>query len=204
MSATTFHEVDMLRATTAALLCLAVAACGDGDSNGNAIQANQSAAGNAADSAKAPAKASLLDTLTASQAQSTFANAVNAAGLGDTLSGAQPYTLFAPSNAAFEKLPAGTMDSLLAPDGKGALTNLLVNHIVPGVVTAEDIERAIEQGKGKARLAAMGGSTLTFSRADNGIVVAGGDGGQGRIDGAGQTASNGVLHTIDTVLIPKG
>jgi uncharacterized surface protein with fasciclin (FAS1) repeats len=192
----------MLRATTAAFLCLAAAGCGDGETNGNATQANQ-AAGNGARSAATPAGASLLDTLEKSSAESSFANAVKAAGLGDTLSGAQPYTLFAPSNAAFGKLPPGTMDDLLSADAKGSLTTLLVNHIVPGVVTNEDLGRAIEQGKGKARLATMGGTTLTFSRDGDAIVVAGADGGQARVEGEGQTASNGVLHTIDTVLMPK-
>ena len=196
----------MLRATILVGASLALAACGgerDGGNNASAVPpaATASAAGGAGTGGGDEAKASLLDRLSAGADHSALANAVNAAGLTQTLSGAQPYTLFAPTNAAFEALPAGTVNALLAPDAKGQLTALLTGHIVPGVVTAEDLGRAIDRGKGKAQLATVGGSTLTLGRDGDAIVVTGPKG-KARITGAAQTGSNGVIHGVDAVLLP--
>jgi uncharacterized surface protein with fasciclin (FAS1) repeats len=125
---------------------------------------------------------------------------VKAAGLTETLSGAQPYTLFAPTEAAFGKLPAGAANGLLAPEAKGQLVALLTGHIVPGVVTAEDLGRAIERGKGKAELATVGGSNLSFARDGGSIVVTDAAGGRAAVTGAERLASNGVVHSVDGVL----
>lgn len=195
----------MLRATILVGAALALAACdGERESGNNASAVppvgTASAAGGAGTGGDA-AGTSLLDRLSAGAEYSTLANAVNAAGLTQTLSGAQPYTLFAPTNSAFEALPAGTVNALLAPDAKGQLTALLTGHIVPGVVTAEDLGRAIARGKGKARLATVGGSTLTLARDGDAIVVTG-PRGAARITGAAQTGSNGVIHGLDAVLLP--
>ena len=189
----------MLRPTIAVIACLALAACGS-DRTSNESEATSGVVGNQAGGVKA-GEASLLDTLTGAAGHSTLANAVNAAGLAETLSGAQPYTLFAPTDAAFAKLPAGTMNGLLAPDAKGQLTALLAAHIVPGVVTAEDLGRALDRGKGKAQLATMGGSTLTLSRDSEAIAVAGPNG-TARIAGPALAGSNGVIHSLDAVLMP--
>ena len=190
----------MLRVTIAAAAFLALAACeSEGDRNESGAKTESKVAGNQT-GAKA-GQASLLDTLTGASGHATLANAVNAAGLGETLSGAQPYTLFAPTDAAFAKLPAGTMNGLLAPDAKGQLTALLAAHIVPGVVTAEDLGRALDRGKGKAQLATMGGSTLALSRDGEAIVVTG-PSGAARIAGPALTGSNGVIHSLDAVLMP--
>ena len=186
--------------------CMALAACGSGGEGGD----NRSAAagseapaagGGAGKSAAKTAKGSLLDALTGSPDHATLANAVKAAGLERTLSGAQPYTVFAPTEAAFQKLPAGTADGLLAPDRKGQLTALLTGHIVPGTVTAGDLAKAVERGKGKAQLATVGGSNLTFARQGEALVLTDAKGGQARVVTPDGAASNGVLHSVDAVLM---
>lgn len=179
---------------------LLLAACG-GDEGGNVAttEANGAAPPAAAAKGEQP-KASLLQAVGGSADHKTLANAVQAAGLTETLSGAQPYTLFAPTEAAFQKLPAGAANGLLAPEGKGRLVALLSGHIVPGVVTATDLGKAIERGKGKAQLATVGGTNLTFGRDGDSIVVTDAAGGRARVTGAEQLASNGVLHSVDSVL----
>ena len=188
-------------------VCLALAACGGGGegSNGQAAAPGNGAAvgGVAKAGGEAAAKTTLLDALTGSPDHATLAKAVKAAGLERTLSGAQPYTLFAPTEAAFGKLPAGTADGLLAPEGKGRLTALLTGHIVQGFVTAEDLGRAVERGKGKAELATVGGTNLTFAREGEALVLTDAGGGQARVVSSGQNNSNGVVHGIDAVLMPQ-
>jgi uncharacterized surface protein with fasciclin (FAS1) repeats len=145
-------------------------------------------------------KTNLLQALDGSAEHKTLANAMRSAGLTETLSGAQPYTLFAPTEAAFGKLPPGAANGLLAPEAKGQLVALLTGHIVPGMVTAADLGRAIERGKGKAQLATVGGSNLSFGKDGDSIVVTDAAGGQARVTGTEQLASNGVVHSVDGVL----
>jgi uncharacterized surface protein with fasciclin (FAS1) repeats len=190
--------------------CLALAACGSGGTGGEGGNAQPTAAGNGAAAGapakaggEAPAKTTLLEALTGSPEHATLANAVKAAGLERTLSGAQPYTLFAPTEAAFQKLPAGAAEGLLAPDQKGKLTAVLTGHIVQGFVTAEDLSRAVDRGKGKAQLATVGGTTLTFARQGDALVLTDAGGGQARVVSSGQNNSNGVVHGIDAVLMPQ-
>jgi uncharacterized surface protein with fasciclin (FAS1) repeats len=187
----------MKKALFAAAALLAAACQQDGGGNASAPEGN-----GAAPRPDAPAerpKSSILDNLTASADHKMLADAVKAAGLTETLSGAQPYTLFAPTDAAFRTLP-GSARGLLSPEAKGQLVALLTGHIVPGAVTAEDLGRAIERGKGKAQLATVGGSNLSFSRSGDSIVVTDAAGGQARITAADQLASNGVVHSVDGVL----
>ncbi|HEX2762634.1 MAG TPA: fasciclin domain-containing protein [Allosphingosinicella sp.] len=176
-------------------MALAAAACGSPDNGGNGSNGatSQSKAGKGEQ-----AKANLLQALAGSADHKVLANAIQAAGLNETLSGAQPYTLFGPTDAAFQK--AGGANALLAPDAKGELVALLTAHIVPGIVTGEDLERAIERGKGKAQLATMAGGTLSFARDGDAIVVTDAKGGQARVDGEDLDASNGVVHSLDGVL----
>jgi uncharacterized surface protein with fasciclin (FAS1) repeats len=181
---------------------LLLAACGQKESGNVAAPESNGAAPQAAAKGEQP-KTSLLQALSGSADHKTLANAVQAAGLTETLSGAQPYTLFAPTEAAFQKLPAGAANGLLAPEAKGRLVALLTGHIVPGVVTAADLGKAIERGKGKARLATVGGSNLTFSRDGDTILVTDAAGGQARVTGAERLASNGVVHDVDGVLQGK-
>ncbi|HEV2079455.1 MAG TPA: fasciclin domain-containing protein [Allosphingosinicella sp.] len=141
--------------------------------------------------------------LSQSTDHSNFVGAVKAAGLDGTMSGSQPYTVFAPSNAAFQKLPAGAAEGLMQPAQKGQLTAIVTHHIVPGVVTAQDLTRAIEKGGGKAQIATMGGGTLTATQSDGAIMLADAKGAQARVTPSDQAHSNGVVHTIDTILMPR-
>ena len=194
-----------MRTVSVLAACLALAACGGGDGNtqGQAAEGNGAAGANAAGSKTEAGKASLLDTLSREPNHATLVKAVKAAGLEKTLSGADAYTLFAPTEAAFGKLPAGAVDGLLAPDQKGQLTALLISHIVPGTVTSEDLARAVERGKGKAKLATMGGATLSIAKDGDALVVTDANGGQARLVGSDGVASNGVVHGIDGVLAPR-
>jgi uncharacterized surface protein with fasciclin (FAS1) repeats len=186
-----------------AAFALLAAACQGGGSDNAAQPVNeagsQGSAGGPGTTGEQP-KANLLDALSGSPNHKTLANAINAAGLTATFSGAQPYTLFAPEDSAFQKLPGGSANALLAPEAKGRLIALLTAHIVPGVVTAADLGRAIDRGKGKAQLATVGGGTLTFTRSGDSILVAGAGGGQARLTKADNLASNGVIHSVDGVL----
>jgi uncharacterized surface protein with fasciclin (FAS1) repeats len=174
-----------------------LAACQQDGGNASA-DANGASAARPAARTEQP-KTSLLEALEGSAEHKTLANAVKAAGLTETLSGAQPYTLFAPTETAFQKLPGGA-GGLLAPEAKGQLVALLTGHVVPGAVTVDDLGRAIDRGKGKAELATVGGSNLTFSRDGDAIVVTDAAGGKARLTRADKFASNGVVHDIDSVL----
>ena len=187
----------MKRSLFAAALLLA--ACGNEEGGNVATPEANGAAPESAARGDQP-KTDLLQALGGSADHKTLANAVRAAGLTETLSGAQPYTVFAPTEAAFQKLPAGTANGLLAPEAKGQLVALLTGHIVPGVVTAADLGKAIERGKGKAQLATVGGSNLTLSRDGEALVVTDAAGGQARVTGAERLASNGIVHDVDGVL----
>ena len=191
----------MKKTLFAAAALLAACQAEEGGGNGSAPDANAAAQpGRAAAKGGEAAKTNLLDALGGSADHATLANAVKAAGLTETLSGAQSYTIFAPTEAAFQKLPPGTVNGLLTPESKGRLVALLTSHIVPGQVTAEDLGKAIERGKGKAQLATVGGATLSFSKSGDSIVLSDGAGGEARLAGAGQVQSNGVIHAVDAVL----
>ncbi len=189
----------MKRLPFAAAALLAAAAC-QGD-DGNRSETNGSAP-QAAAKGEQP-KINLQQALAGSGDHKTLVNAMKAAGLTETLSGAQPYTLFAPTDAAFGKLPAGAANDLLAPEARGRLVALLTGHIVPGIVTADDLGRAIERGKGKAQLATMGGSNLTFGREGESVTVTDASGGRALVTGGERLASNGVVHSVDGVLAAR-
>lgn len=188
----------MKRALFAAAALLAAACQQEGGGN-QAAQTNGAAAeARPAGKGQQPGT-NMLQALEGSADHKTFANAVRTAGLTETLSGAQPYTLFAPTESAFQALPGGT-GAMLAPEAKGQLVALLTGHIVPGAVTAADLGAAIERGKGKAELATVGGSNLSFTRDGDAIVVTDAAGGKARVTRADQLASNGVVHHVDGVL----
>jgi uncharacterized surface protein with fasciclin (FAS1) repeats len=180
-------------------VALLLAACQQEDGR-NASATDSNGAGPRTVARGEQPKTHLLDALGGSADHKTLANAVKAAGLTETLSGAQPYTLFAPTEAAFGKLPPGAANGLLAPEAKGQLVALLTGHIVPGMVTADDLGRAIERGKGKAELATVGGSNLSFAKDGDSIVVTDAAGGRALVTGAERLASNGVVHSVDGVL----
>jgi uncharacterized surface protein with fasciclin (FAS1) repeats len=191
------REQDMKRASTALLAAAAMLVAG---CEGNEDTANGTAAEAAGGEADAARSRSIGQSLAASADHSTLASAVKAAGIDGTLGGSQPYTLFAPTNPAFQKLP--NAQALMQPEQKGQLIGILTYHIVPGVVTAEDLTRAIEQGGGKAEIATMAGGNLTAAREGDALVITDGKGGKARVTGSEVRASNGVVHSVDTVLAP--
>jgi len=173
---------------------LALGACSSGDT---ATEANTAQTGEAEKAAGDKTIAASLDQ------NSRFFQAAKVAGLDSTLAGPGPYTVLAPDDAAFEKLPAETADNLSKPDSRAQLTGLLTYHILPGTVLATDIGKAIDNGKGKAVLATMGGGTLTATKEGDKIVLTDGKGGKAIVTKADDQFSNGVVHHIDTVLTPS-
>ena len=136
-------------------------------------------------------------------ANSSFFKAAKAAGLDATLAGPGPYTVIVPDDAAFAKLPEGTVDGWLKPESRAELTRVLTNHIMPGTVLAADIGKAIDDGKGKEVLATVGGGTLTATREGDKIVLTDGDGHKATMANTDETLANGVVHRVDTVLMPS-
>ena len=137
-----------------------------------------------------------------SKDHTTLVAAVKAAGLVDTLSGKGPFTVFAPTNAAFAKLPAGTVDMLVKPENKDALTNILTYHVVPGRITAQQIAAMAARNHGTATLKTVEGEDLRFIKSGKGWIVVDSKGGKSRITIANVMQSNGVIHVVDTVLMP--
>jgi len=137
-----------------------------------------------------------------SKDHTTLVAAVKAAGLVDTLQSAGPFTVFAPTNDAFAKLPAGTVDTLLKPENKKTLTNVLTYHVVPGRLTAKDLMERIKAGNGKAMLKTVEGADLTFAEKDGKLWVWDAKGDSAQVTIRNVMQSNGVIHVIDTVLLP--
>jgi uncharacterized surface protein with fasciclin (FAS1) repeats len=190
----------------AALAAASLAACGgsesgDGNATGNTATAQGSAS--ASGGTQVSGSGSIADTLGKSADHSSFVGAVKAAGIEQTMAGAGAYTVFAPTNAAFQKLPAGAAEGLMRPESKAELTNVLTYHVVPGVVTSKDLSSALERGGGKTRLATVGGATLNVAQADGGITISDGKNGVARVTQPDMMASNGVVHSIDGVLMPQ-
>ena len=131
-----------------------------------------------------------------------FAAAVKAAGLEGVFAGPTPYTVLVPTDAAFDKLPAGAVDTLMSAAGRKELTAVLTNHILPGTMLAADIGKAVDSGGGSTRIATLGGGTLTATRSGDAIVIADAAGTKARVTGADSVRSNGVIHHIDAVLMP--
>ena len=137
-----------------------------------------------------------------SKDHTTLVAAVKAAGLVQTLEGKGPFTVFAPTNEAFEKLPAGTVDTLLKPENKKKLTGILTYHVVPGKVTAEKLMQEIKAGGGKASLKTVNGEKLTANMAGDSVELTDAKGGTAKVTIADVMQSNGVIHVIDSVLMP--
>jgi uncharacterized surface protein with fasciclin (FAS1) repeats len=137
-----------------------------------------------------------------SKEHTTLVAAVKAADLVDTLSGKGPFTVFAPTNAAFAKLPAGTVDRLVKPENKAALTKILTYHVVPGRITAGQIASLAARHRGTATLKTVQGESLRFVKSGRGWLITDAKGGSSRITTANVMQSNGVIHVIDTVLMP--
>ena len=138
-----------------------------------------------------------------SKDHTTLVAAVKAAGLVDTLSGPGPFTVFAPTNAAFAKLPAGTVDNLLKPENKSTLVKVLTYHVVPGRMTAVALMKAVKEGEGEAHLKTVAGEDLIVKQAGPGkLTVTDSKGDVANVTIADVLQSNGVIHVIDTVMLP--
>ena len=133
---------------------------------------------------------------------STLVTAVQAAGLAETLSGKGPFTVFAPTNAAFAKLPAGTVETLVKPENKATLTSILTYHVVPGRVNAAQLTKLIKDGGGTATLTTVQGGTLKASLMGERIMLTDAKGGMAHVVTANINGSNGVIHSIDSVVMP--
>jgi uncharacterized surface protein with fasciclin (FAS1) repeats len=133
----------------------------------------------------------------------TLVAAVKAAGLVDTLNSAGPFTVFAPTNDAFAKLPAGTVETLLKPENKATLVKILTYHVVAGRVSAKQLEKMIKKGGGTATLTTVQGGTLKASMSGSSIVLTDEKGGTATVTTADVFQSNGVIHVIDAVLLPN-
>ncbi len=167
-------------------------------SSGSAIAQKNPRVGGAA---MYPTK-TIVENAVNSKDHTTLVAAVKAAGLVETLSGTGPFTVFAPTNAAFAKLPAGTVDTLVKPENKAQLTSILTYHVVPGTVSAADIAAKAKANGGTATYTTVQGGTLSFMKAGSGWMIMDGKGDKGKITIANVYQSNGVIHVIDTVMMP--
>lgn len=195
---TTLRMTSIMIASAAALT---LAACGDN----TAAPANQSAPTVETPVATAPA-APTQDIVAAAGAApdfTTLTSAIQSAGLAQRLAGPGPFTVFAPNNAAFDKIPLSERTALMQPAGKANLTKILTYHVVPGRLLAADIQSQAAANQGTATLTTIQGGKLTLKDAGNGQwEVTDGKGNKSKITLADQARTNGVVHVIDTVLMP--
>jgi uncharacterized surface protein with fasciclin (FAS1) repeats len=145
----------------------------------------------------------VVDVAIGSKDHSTLVAAVKAADLVATLKGAGPFTVFAPTNAAFDKLPKGTLESLLKPENKATLAKILTYHVVAGNLKASDVLAAIKAGNGKAVVKTIQGESLTASLENGKVILTDAKGGKSTVTVTDLAAKNGVVHVIDTVVMPK-
>ncbi|RYF79479.1 MAG: fasciclin domain-containing protein [Comamonadaceae bacterium] len=145
----------------------------------------------------------IIDNAVNSKDHTTLVAAVKAAGLVETLKGPGPFTVFAPTNAAFAALPAGTVDTLLKPENKGALTGVLTYHVVPGKFDAAAVSKMIADGKGQAMIKTVAGGSLKATAQGGKVMLTDEKGGVATVTIADVYQSNGVIHVIDKVLLPN-
>ncbi|WP_374597672.1 fasciclin domain-containing protein [Brevundimonas sp.] len=197
----------MIAMTVASVAVMGLAACNNAETTEPATDA-MSAEGAMAPATDAAAPAAATGTIVATAQGnsdfSTLVSAVQSAELVDTLNGAGPFTVFAPTNAAFEKVPAATRETLMSPAGKADLTKILTYHVVPGNVTAAALTEQITAGGGSATLTTVEGGTLTArAGADGSVTLTDEKGGTARVVQTDVAATNGVIHAIDTVVMPN-
>lgn len=149
------------------------------------------------------AQKTVVDIAIGSENHTTLVAAVKAADLVATLQSAGPFTVFAPVNAAFEKLPAGTVTTLLKPENKALLTKVLTYHVVAGNIDAAAVVKAITDGKGKAVLTTVSGGKLTATLMNGKVILTDENGGTATVVATDLKAGNGVVHVIDGVVLPK-
>ncbi|HEX8532880.1 MAG TPA: fasciclin domain-containing protein [Allosphingosinicella sp.] len=144
----------------------------------------------------------IVENAVNSRDHTTLVAAVKAAGLVETLSGPGPFTVFAPTNAAFQKVPAATLQAAMRPENKAMLQSVLTYHVVPGRLTAADLMQRIRDGGGQARLTTVQGGTLTASMMGNRIMLTDAKGGTAHVTQGDVMQSNGVIHVTDSVSMP--
>lgn len=191
----------MLKFTTAAALTLGLiplAACTTMSGDSADVAPQSTTVGGAA----MFASRNIIENAVNSRDHTTLVAAVKAAGLVETLSGPGPFTVFAPTNAGFAKLPAGTVDTLLQPANLALLQSVLTYHVVPGRVTAADLVKMIGAGGGQARLTTVQGGQLTASLMNGRVMLTDAKGGMAHVTQADVMQSNGVIHVTDAVSIP--
>ena len=145
----------------------------------------------------------IIENAVNSKDHTTLVAAVKAAGLVETLQSKGPFTVFAPTNAAFDKLPKGTVETLLMPENLKMLQTILTYHVVAGKMNGADIAKAIKMGKGKATLKTVSGGTLTAWMKGKDLYITDENGGKSKVTIADVNQSNGVIHVIDAVVLPK-
>jgi len=145
----------------------------------------------------------IVENAVNSKDHTTLVAAVKAAGLVETLEGSGPFTVFAPTNDAFGKLPQGTVESLVKPENKATLTKILTYHVVAGKFDANAIAGSIKAGGGKATLKTVSGGLLTATMRDSKLVLTDETGGMSTVTIKNVYQSNGVIHVVDTVLMPQ-
>ena len=190
-----------MKITTAAALALGLttlSGCTTMDAGGAEAMASTTIVGGA----EMYASRNIIENAVNSRDHTTLVAAVKAAGLVDTLSGPGPFTVFAPTNDAFAKLPAGTVDTLLQPANLGTLQSILTYHVVAGRVTAADLLKLIKTGGGTARLTTVQGGQLTASVMNGVVMLTDAKGGISHVTQADVMQSNGVIHVTDAVSLP--
>jgi len=155
------------------------------------------------DEAEAVQSATIVDVAVGNENFTTLVAALKAAGLVETLSSEGPFTVFAPTNAAFEKLPAGTVDGLLKPENLEKLKSVLTYHVVSGKFEAAAVVDAINQNNGKFTVTTVQGGKIDLSLKDGNVILTDANGKTSTVAIADVAASNGVIHAIDTVVMPK-
>lgn len=151
----------------------------------------------------AQAQTNIVEGAVASKDHTTLVAAVKAADLVETLASEGPFTVFAPTNAAFDALPEGTVASLLKPENKSTLQTVLTYHVIAGNFTAADVIDLIQSNDGKAMVKTVAGAELTLSLKDGKVIVTDANGGMATVTAADLKQSNGVIHVVDAVLLPK-
>jgi uncharacterized surface protein with fasciclin (FAS1) repeats len=195
---TPFARPALLAAVAAAALTAAACAPMEGMDSGMGSEATVMVGG----AAMYPSR-NIVENAVNSADHTTLVAAVTAAGLVETLSGPGPFTVFAPTNAAFAKLPAGTVETLVQPANKATLTKILTYHVVPGRVSAADLIGQIRAGGGQARLTTVEGGVLTASLRGDSVILTDEKGGVAVVTQADVFQSNGVIHVTDTVSMPN-
>ncbi|GAK74619.1 Bll0507 protein [Nonlabens ulvanivorans] len=145
----------------------------------------------------------IVENAVNSKDHTTLVAAVKAADLVETLSSEGPFTVFAPTNVAFDALPAGTVDTLLKPENKKALTGVLTYHVIAGKFSAADVIALIKKNNGKAVVTTVAGADLTLTIKDGKVVITDANGGMATVTIADVNQFNGVIHVVDAVLLPK-